>query len=291
MESRTSFRQFYEELIEAHSQEASNVLWSWLNPGRALLEPLRTYGEWDAHAQTYRLGRNQVNEEILDDLWTLYAFLRVSDILLLPYQNGTHDGSFWTGPAISPDERVAFFTALGLERIDTPDFHPFYHEIVVVDQATDVASPISIVDELWPGFMLGHLLICRAGVHVRGGADFILKDIAESSTLYWASWRKNRPYRDLSQGWGHNSQWRTEFRRDYTDGRNFVYNTDGTRDARLPDLRRNADGTRDAHLPDPRREDLSPDERVELLINRCFVRTPEPDDDLFPYNDTLTTSG
>lgn len=277
MEDRTSFRQFYEELIEAHSQEASNVLWSWLNPARALLEPLRAYGEWDAHAQTYRRGRNQVNEEMLDDLWTLYAFSRVSDFLLLPYQNGTHDGSFWTGPAISSDERVAFFTALGLERIDTPDFHPFYHEIVVVDQATDAANPISVVDELWPGFMLGHLLICRAGVHVRGGADFILKDIAESSTLYWAHQRKNRPYRDLSQGWGHNSQWRTEFRRDYTNGRDFVYNADGTRDARLPD---------------PKREDLSPDERVELLINRCFVRTPEPDDDLFPYNDTLmTTSG
>ena len=108
------------------------------------------------------------------------------------------------------------------------------------------------------------------------GADPILKDVAEGSTLYWAYRRKNRPYRDLSQGWGSNSQWRTEFRRDYTDGRDFVYNADGTLDARLPD---------------PAHEDLSPDERVELLINRCFVRTPEPHNDLFPYNDTLTTSG
>jgi hypothetical protein len=280
MEDRTSFRRFYEELSGARGPAASNVLWSWLDPARALLEPLRTYGAWDAHAQTYRRGPNQVDGKMLDDLWELYAFSRVSDILLLPYQNGAHDGTAWTGPAIGPDERVAFFTALGLERIDKPDFHPFYHEIVAVDQAADAASPISVVDELWPGFMLGHLLICRAGIHVRGGADRILKDVAEGSTLYWASRRKNRPYRDLSQGWGSNSQWRTEFRRDYTDGRDFVYNADGTLDARLPDPRAN-----------PAREELSPDERVELLINRCFVRTPKPHEDLFPYNDTLTTSG
>jgi hypothetical protein len=219
---------------------------------------------------------------MLEDLWELYAFSRVSDILLLPYQNGAHDGTLWTGPAIGPDERVAFFTALGLERIDKPDFHPFYHEIVAVDQAADATSQITVVDELWPGFMLGHLLICRAGVHVRGGANLILKDVAEGSTLYWAYRRKSRPYRDLSQGWGSNSQWRTEFRRDYTNGRDFVYNADGTLDDRLPDPR-----TR----PNSAHEDLSPDERVELLINRCFVHTPEPRNNLFPYNDTLTTSG
>lgn len=282
MEDRASFRRFYEELSETPNHAAPDVLWSWFDPARALLEPLRTYGAWDAHARTYRRGRNQVDEEMLNDLCKFYAFSRVSDILLLPYQNGAYDESSWTGPAIGPDERVAFFTALGLERIDKPDFHPFYHEIVAVDQEADAASPIAVVDELWPGFMLGHLLICRAGVHVRGGADLILKHVAESSTLYWTYRRKNRPYRDLSQGWGSNSQWRTEFRRDYTDGRAFVYNADGTLDARLSDPHAR---------PNPAREDLSPDERVELLSNRCFVRTPKPHDDLFPYRDTLMTSG
>jgi hypothetical protein len=282
-EDPPSFRQFYEELFGDAAFDvdaASDVLWSWLDPALALLEPLRAYGAWDAHAQTYRRRRNQVDEQMPGDLWELYAFSRVSDLLLLPYQRGTHDGSAWTGPAIGSDKRVAFFTALGLKRIDQPDFHPFFHEIVAVDQAADAASPITVVEERWPGFMLGHLLICRAGVHVRGGTDHILKEVAENSTLYWAHRRKHRPYRDLAQGWGSNSQWRTRFRRDYTDGRDFVYNADGTLDARLPDPEDN-----------PEREELSADERVELLINRCFVYTLKPHDDRYPYDDTLTTSG
>jgi hypothetical protein len=278
MKDRTSFRQFFEELLGSGTPD---VLWSWFDPVQALLEPLRAYGGWDAHARTSGRRDKQVDLDMLNDLWELYAFSRVSDILLLPYQNGAHDGTAWTGPTIGSDERVAFFTALGLERIDKPDFHPFYHEIVTVTQAADASSSIAVMDELWPGFMLDHLLICRAGVHVRAGRDLLLKEIAEGSTLYWSSRRKYRPYHDLSQGWGSNSQWRTEFRRDYTNGHDFVYNADGTLDARLPHAHANS-------AP----EALSADERVELLINRCFVHTIKPHSTLFfPYNDTLTTYG
>lgn len=280
MTDRTSFPQFYEELLAADAA-GSAVLWSWLDPARALLEPLRAYGAWDAHARTYWRGHDGVDEKMIQDVQQFYAFSRVSDILLLPFQSGAHDGSSWAGPTIGPAERMAFFTSLGLERINKLDFHPFFHEIVTVEQANDAASPIVVVDELWQGFMLDHLLICRAGVHVRGGANHINKEVAEGSTLYWAFRRKNRPYRDLSQGWGSNSQWRTEFRRDYTDGRTFVYNADSTLDARLP-----APGPR----PNPAREGLPVEARIELLINRCFVHTSLPDDDLFPYNDTLRIS-
>lgn len=273
MKDRTSFRQFFEELSGSGT---SDILWSWFDSVQALLEPLCAYGGWDAHARTYGRRPNQVDLDMLNDLWELYAFSRVSDILLLPYQNGTHDGTVWTSPAIGSDERVAFFTALGLERIDKPDFHPFYHEIVTVTQAADASSSITVMDEIWPGFMLDHLLFCRAGVHVRAGREYLLKEIAEGSILYWSSRRKYRPSHDLSQGWGSNSQWRTAFRRDYTNGYDFVYNADGTLDARLPY----------AYSAD---EALS-DERVELLINRCFVRTIKPHNNLFfPYNDTLTT--
>jgi hypothetical protein len=154
---------------------------------------------------------------------------------------------------------MAFFTALSLERIDHPHFHPFYHEIVTVDVGR-TGTPVTVAEEIWPGFMLGQLLFCRAGVRVQAGTDTMLKDVAESSTLYWAYRRKNRPYQDLSHGWGSNSQWRTEFRRDYTDGQSYIYNTDGILDARLPDR------------PERWRDDLSPNERIELLVNRCFVR-------------------
>ena len=38
------------------------------------------------------------------------------------------------------------------------------------------------------------------------------------------------------------------------------------------------------------REALPPEERVELLTHRCFVRTRKEDDDHWPYEDTLTLS-
>jgi hypothetical protein len=279
MHERTSFRRFFEELIQAPGHAAHGVLWAWLDPARRLLDPLRSLGKWEARMWTIDDGDNRVDDKLLYGLWALYAFSRVSDILLLPYQKGEHGGS-WRGPAIRADERLAFFTALGLERMDQSLFHPFYHEVVNVDVGR-VGTPATVLDEIWPGFMLGQLAFCRAGVCVQAGTDIMLKHVAEGSTLYWAYRRKNRPYQDLSQGWGSNSQWRTRFRRDYTDGSIYIYNVDGRLDARL---------SGPSPRPNPARDDLSPDERVELLVNRCFVRTCKPHSDLFPYHDTLTTA-
>jgi hypothetical protein len=156
-------------------------------------------------------------------------------------------------------------------------FHPFYHEIVAVEQASDPDEPLSLVAEVWPGFMLGSLMICRAGVRVRGGTAHVVKEIAEHPTLYWTYWRRNRPHADLSHGWGSNSQWGTRFRRDYVDGTVFYYNVDGRLDAALPDV---------TTRPTPNREELEPEERIELLTHRCFIRTSTAHSGRWPYDDT-----
>ncbi|WP_437297214.1 hypothetical protein [Sorangium sp. So ce426] len=112
-----------------------------------------------------------------------------------------------------------------------------------------------------------------------GGSDVIRKGIAESSTMYWAYRRKNRPQQDLSQGWGSNSQWRTAFRRDYRVGQTSYYNVDGKRDL----------SALESTVEDD--EGLTREERVELLTNRCFIFTAKPHDDLWPYDDKLQIDG
>jgi hypothetical protein len=50
---------------------------------------------------------------------------------------------------------------------------------------------------------------------MRGGAHHLDPVHAATSTLHWAWARRHRPVEDLSHGWGSNSQWDTDFRRDY----------------------------------------------------------------------------
>jgi hypothetical protein len=117
--------------------------------------------------------------------------------------------------------------------------------------------------------MLGDMLFARAGVHVEGGADFVVKTFAERSAMFWTWMRCNRPTQDLSMGWGSNSQWRTDFRRDYILGDRAHLNVDA----------------RPAHMRD---EELTPEKRRELLLNRCFIKTlePTPANSLWPYDET-----
>jgi hypothetical protein len=127
-----------------------------------------------------------------EELWELYALSRVVDMLR------------------QRADIAEFMESLGLQRIEPRPFHPFFHEVVTIAEETT---------ELWPGYMLGPLLIARAGCAVK--ADFP-KEIAERSTLYWAYLRRNRPTNDLSLGWGSNSQWRTSFRRESTRARTLM---------------------------------------------------------------------
>jgi len=53
-----------------------------------------------------------------------------------------------------------------MSRIDRRSFHPLFHEVVVVDVDDDETAPPVLVEELWPGFMMGSLVFTRAGVRV-----------------------------------------------------------------------------------------------------------------------------
>ena len=101
----------------------------------------------------------------------------------------------------------------------------------------------------------------------------IEEDADEARRIGWRT--RNRPFQDLSHGWGSNSQWRTSFRRDYRIGQEFHYNVDGKHDLAAPG----------ATAED--RDGLTREERTELLTNRCFVRTTKPHGDLWPYDDIL----
>jgi hypothetical protein len=129
--------------------------------------------------------------------------------------------------------------------------------------------------EHWPALMLGDMMFSRAGVAVTGGRAHIRKEIAETSTMYWAFRRRNRRIYDLSVGWGSNSQWRTSFRRDYRIARSLYFNVD--------------DAPNDLAQPSP---PASPDDpplpaRLELLLHRCFITLPDPEEYCFPFNDTF----
>jgi hypothetical protein len=88
------------------------------------------------------------------------------------------------------------------------------------------------------------------------------------SRVYFAYARRNRRTHDPSEGWGSNSQWRTNFRRDYLlDGVRY-YNVDG-KPKRKPD------------------EDLTEGNRMEMLRYRSFVRCEKEDIDRWPYYDSL----
>jgi hypothetical protein len=188
-----------------------------------------------------------------ETLWRLYALSRVSDALITLLTENPGNAACYT----------AFMGGLGLHRISVAEFHPFYHEVVTVTPSAVPAAPISITSVIWPGFMCGPLMIARAGVSVVGGTMHIRKSIAETSTLYWSYRRAGRPTEDRSLGWGHNSQWRTTFRRDYRVGGQCHYNVDGDNDP--------GDSVLEEH------------ERVELVRHRCFIFTDRAHAHLYPH--------
>jgi hypothetical protein len=210
-----------------------------------------------------------------DDLFDLYALSRVVDALLFNFQPGiAGDPRADVQVVLAASDYVRFMTAIGGRTVQAPAFSPFFHEIVTVDQTVDRKAQIELAGELWPAVMAGDLMIARAGVTVSGGRDHIDKQIAETSTLYWAYQRRNRPRNDLSLGWGFNSGWATAFRRDYLIDGGFHFNVDGKTDLRSP-----------PEAPD--RDGLTPPERLELLVNRCFITAGKPHNDLWPFDDRI----
>ncbi len=254
-------REIYHQLRGYTGSDAyADVIGPWLGArGRwltDLLAPLAECGAW--RRDEYVFG---------DLLEQAYALGRVNDLLLLgvqpplpegleqPWAHAMHLETPW--PEISLDEYTATFTALGMATVDVPVFEPFFHEIVTVEQAPDPDHPIEIVEAVWPCLMLGQMLFSRAGVRVRAGTNHAVAGIAGQSTLHEVFLRRHRPSSDMSFGWGHNSQWKTDFRRDYLTTEAYNFNIDGRISLNSPDL-------------DP--DGLTVTTRRELLQHRCLVR-------------------
>ena len=277
-----SFRALFYELEDYEGVDAyHDVLLPWLPQAQEAMSVLGRYGGLEAL---------QWREDIADDLCNggdttyysclecLYALSRVSDLLLLPFElvpsqppvtPYRHVLSRTEGFA-SARQRQIWWEAVGMTPIDEAfPFHPFYHEIVTVEQAADPSEPISLMGTIWTGYMLGQMMFCRAGVEVRGGRDHIVKEIAETSRIYWTYWRNNRRAIDNSHGWGHNSQWSTDFRRDYLAEDAYHYNVDGE----FPLIEE--DGTAGYEASNRPGGALSANSAVELMTHRCFIRTPE----------------
>lgn len=227
---------------------------------REALVPLARYGGW--RRQEYEFG---------DLLETAYALSRVSDLLLLGFQPEPPPGeqSSWqfnepdgTVPELTAAEYLEFFGALGMTAV-TPaageDFDPFLHEIAGVEQDPDPTAPIRPTAALWPGLMLGEMLFARAGVRVRAGTDHAVAGVADCSTLHDSYLRRHRFALDESFGWGTNSQWKTDFRRDYRTAAADHLNVDGDREF--------------GEEPQKwgRRPDIPLDLEASLLRNRCLL--------------------
>ncbi|MCP9951481.1 hypothetical protein [Actinomadura madurae] len=174
-----------------------------------------------------------------------------------------------------------FFAAIGMTPFEHGEaFSPFHHEIFAVVQDPS-ATRVTLEEVLWPGFWLGDLLFSRAGVRVRAPRHLIDAEVAATSTLYFTSRRVPRPVSDLSHGWGSNSQWRTMFHRFYADEDGLHLNWDGEVDIGEDPP---ADPVDQPANTDPL------DQRRELLLHRCFVRSalPRDEDDRFPFDDRIS---
>lgn len=259
------FRDLYEEINKYRRHLLFwDVLNPWIEKARPAITELSRFKQLSTFDTPYQAA--------FTSMWNLYALSRVNDRLLLPFQEETKPDRFIAKVTLA--EYADFFAQMGFTLVESNRFSPFHQEIVRVHLSKEHDEQIGVLREIWPGLMFGDRLFSRSGVDVIGGRKHVVKEIAEQSTLYFAHRRLNRKTRDLSQGWGSNSQWRTDFRRDYQFGGTWIYNADGKNF-----LNAQAVSEQD-------RDGLSREQRVELCRNRCFIKTSKQDDhDLWPFDD------
>ena len=254
------WRALYQHLLEYRDDAwADDVLLPWVEAHPRPVRDLRRIGQ--PEAMNVAIPNDHDN---YTPLQALYVLSRVLDVLIAPFQPegpppaanseapGPSADSPWPGRVPDRGAYEAFCSALGCAKVSQQQFHPLFHEIVAVEPADDPQEPPSLVAEQWPGFLAGSLLLARAGVTVRAGSRWLNPAVAQHSALYWAWWRRGRPAVDESRGWGPNSQWRTDFRRDYYVSGQAYYNVDAA--FRAP-----------RHLPG----ELTITEQRELLRYRC----------------------
>lgn len=247
------------------------VLQPWLDRRPHLVAELHELGRPDS--RRVRVPREGNHYTALEGM---YAFSRIVDVLLSAFQPGNSDPQlldwtsgkpWWRGTIPGTSAWPTFRAAIRAAPLAESSFHPFFHEIVSVQVSDDADEPPSVIGEFWPGAIVGSMLVARAGVAIRAGAHHLDADVAARSALYWAWWRCNRRVVDPSHGWGHNSQWSTDFRRDYITEGNLYYNVDAD-PSRQPD------------------RDLNDADRIDLLRYRCSIRTDLGADQL-PFDDTF----
>jgi hypothetical protein len=221
-------------------QWAEEVIWPWTDRHSDTIRELRDIGQPECRRARIRSHPGQYSP-----LEGMYALSRVLDVLIAPFQPVNDDPAllnwvtgqpWWTGRLPDRPALPALAAAVGCVWISEDDFCPFFHEIVAVEPAEDPDVGPELVTEVWPGFMVGSLMLVRAGVVVRAGANVMDPLVASRSRMFWTWWRRNRVPDDLSHGWGANSQWRTDFRRDYFADGELHYNVDGYKHQRSGDL-------------------------------------------------------
>lgn len=249
------FRDLFDRL---HHCESHSVYWyalvPWLEEHQQEIDWLRGIAR---RTESGVLTPRETN------LWDLHALSRVNDTLLVRFQTGPPYGTHWEGFKLSLEEYTSFMTGLGFRVVDESEFSPFFHEIVEVQRSSDADAPITLGGVYWPPLMLGRMLFSRGGAYVAGGRNHIRKEIAESSTMYWTFRRRCRPCHDLSEGWGSNSQWRTDVRTDYQIGDALIYNAHGARDLAGLECDYADNGYTYSEL-------------VELVTHRCFITADKP---------------
>lgn len=203
-----------------------------------------------------------------EDECRLYTLFRVISLLLLSFQTDRRTYTNYKSLTLPLEGIQLFLEQLGFHVPDTREYHPFYHEILFVDQAERSEQPVAITQVHWPCFMLGDMIFCRSGVSVSAGKSHVVKEVAESSTLYWMYCRKDRPCNDQSHGWGHNSQWRTAQRRDYRTKDRYHYNIRGRESLNNPTVTV---------------DNMPRSSMIELVRNRCMLTTQIDGSDLYPY--------
>jgi hypothetical protein len=235
----------WRELFEVlHGYEgdrwSDEVIGPWIDRHPETVRELREIGQPDC-----RHARPRAHPGHYGPLEGMYALSRVLDVLIAAFQPVNDDPAlldwttgrpWWTGGLPDRSALPALATAAGWARVAEDDFRPFFHEIVAVEPAEDPDADPELVTEVWPGFMAGSMMLVRAGVVVRAGTNVMDPPVASRSRMFWAWWRRNRAPTDLSHGWGANSQWRTDFRRDYIADGELHYNVDGYRHSRDGDL-------------------------------------------------------
>ncbi len=271
---RLRFRDLFDEALSYRGKRlAEEILLPWVEANPEAVEALHEIGQPESHQVRViqRPGHYSFAE-------MLYPLGRLLDFLSGPMQPASEEPLStsldrlwppWSGFWPAPEDLAAFMAALGCSRIVEPVFHPFFHEVVAVESASDPGQQPVLVTELWPGHLAGSMLLLRAGVVVRAGADHLHPDVVARSCLYWTWTRRNRLTSDLSHGWGHNSQWGTELRRDYIVGDELHYNVDARyRPHRADD------------------EYLREEAKAELVRYRCST-TLDLGPDVWVWNDHL----